>query len=250
MILVNRYGGISKAAAVDGVEVFHAGTQVINRRTCTAGGRVLGITAVGKDLQTAINRAYKAVDLIHWTNAYHRRDIGAKALNRPPEPLAKPSVGILMGSDSDLPVMQAAADFLKSMDVPFEMTVASAHRTPARVAEFTNSAQERGMKVIIAGAGMAAHLAGVVAAHTDLPVIGVPLDASPLGGMDALLATVQMPPGIPVATMGIGKAGAKNAAVLAVKILALSDQNLADKLVQFRVKMVQEVNEKAKKIAS
>ena len=153
-----------------------------------------------------------------------------------------------MGSDSDLPVMRAASDFLASMGIPYEMTVASAHRTPERVMEFTRNAKERGIKLIIAGAGMAAHLAGVIASHTDLPVIGVPLDASPLGGMDALLATVQMPPGIPVATMGIGKAGAKNAAVLAVRILALENRELAAKLVEFRKKMVLEVNEKAKKI--
>ncbi len=240
--------GLSKAAAVSNVEVFHAGTKVVNKRVTTNGGRVLGITAVGKDLQTAINKAYKAVGEISWTKAYHRKDIGAKALNRSAEPRTKPLVGILMGSDSDLPVMRAASDFLKDMGIPYEMTVASAHRTPARVAEFTATAKERGIKVIIAGAGMAAHLAGVVASHTDLPVIGVPLDASPLGGMDALLATVQMPPGIPVATMGIGKAGAKNAAVLTVRILALENRELAKKLVEFRKKMVQEVNEKAKKI--
>jgi phosphoribosylamine--glycine ligase len=154
-----------------------------------------------------------------------------------------------MGSDSDLPVMQAAADYFKEMGICFEMTVASAHRTPERVMEYTKSAKQRGVKVIIAGAGMAAHLAGVIASHTDLPVIGVPLDASPLGGMDALLATVQMPPGIPVATMGIGKSGAKNAAVLTCRILALQDSSIADKLVVFREKMIQEVNEKARKIS-
>ena len=158
-------------------------------------------------------------------------------------------VAILMGSDSDLPVMRAAADFLKDMGVEYEITVASAHRTPARVMEYTSSAAERGVKIIIAGAGMAAHLAGVIASHTDLPVIGVPLDASPLGGMDSLLATVQMPPGIPVATMGIGKAGARNAAVLACRILALEDRGIAKKLVGFREKMVQEVNDKARNIA-
>ncbi len=240
--------GLVKAGAVEGVEIFHAGTRLVNRRISTAGGRVLGITAVGKDLHTAILRAYKAVAEISWTKAYFRKDIGAKALNRGEKRQSGPLVGILMGSDSDLPVMRGASDFLTEMGIPYEMTVASAHRTPERVAEFTLGAKQRGMKIIIAGAGMAAHLAGVVASHTDLPVIGVPLDASPLGGMDALLATVQMPPGIPVATMGIGKAGAKNAAVLAVRILALENRALAAKLVEFRKKMVQEVNEKAKKI--
>ena len=242
--------GLAKAAAVPGVEVFHAGTARIKNRISTAGGRVLGITAIEKDLQTAINRAYQAVNEISWTNCYFRKDIGGKAIMRKKASSEKPLVGILMGSDSDLPVMNAAAEFLKSMGVPYEMTVASAHRTPDKVEKFTKTAGERGIKLIIAGAGMAAHLAGVVASHTNLPVIGVPLDASPLGGMDALLATVQMPPGIPVATMGIGKAGAKNAAVLAVRILALQDAVLAEKLEEFKKKMVQEVHEKAEKIQS
>ncbi len=153
-----------------------------------------------------------------------------------------------MGSDSDLEAMRAAADFLKLMDINFEMTVASAHRTPEKATEYAKTARERGLRIIIAGAGMAAHLAGVLASHTDLPVIGVPLDASPLGGMDALLATVQMPPGIPVATMGIGKSGAKNGAVLASRILALNDPALASKLVKFRQDMVTEVEQKAKRI--
>jgi len=153
-----------------------------------------------------------------------------------------------MGSDSDLPVMQAAADFLNQMQIPYEMTVASAHRTPERACGWATTAQQRGLKIIIAGAGMAAHLAGVLAAHTDLPVIGVPLDSSPLHGMDALLSTVQMPPGIPVATMGIGKSGAKNGAVLAARILALEDKALAARLQAFRVEMAREVEEKARKI--
>ncbi len=241
--------GISKANAVPGVEVFHAGTAIEKGRLVTAGGRVLGITAVGKDLETAISRAYKGMDEIKWTGCFFRTDIGAKALNRTDTAPVRPKVGILMGSDSDLPVMRAAADLFKEMGVECEMTVASAHRTPAKVMEYTQNAPERGVKIIIAGAGMAAHLAGVIASHTDLPVIGVPLDASPLGGMDALLATVQMPPGIPVATMGIGKAGAKNAAVLACRILALEDKEIAQNLVRFREKMVQEVNEKARKIS-
>ena len=241
--------GISKANAQTGVEVFQAGTAIEKRRLVTAGGRVLGITAVGKDLETAISRAYAGVSLISWTGSFYRTDIGAKALNRPEDIPPTAQVGIVMGSDSDLPVMQAAADYFNEMGICFEMTVASAHRTPERVMEYTNNAKQRGIKVIIAGAGMAAHLAGVIASHTDLPVIGVPLDASPLGGMDALLATVQMPPGIPVATMGIGKSGAKNAAVLTCRILALQDSSIADKLVVFREKMIQEVNEKARKIS-
>lgn len=241
--------GLTKAAAIQGVEVFHAGTLRKGGRIVTNGGRVLGITAVGTTLQVAIDRAYKGVEAIGWTHGFHRTDIGAKALKRNVIVEKKgPQVGIVMGSDSDLPVMRAAADFLQSVGVSCEVTVASAHRTPDRAAEYAKTASDRGLKVIIAGAGMAAHLAGVLAAHTDLPVIGVPLDASPLGGMDSLLSTVQMPPGIPVATMGIGKAGAKNAGVFALKMLALSDPALAQKVVKFRQDMVLEVEEKAKKV--
>jgi len=157
-------------------------------------------------------------------------------------------IGIVMGSDSDLPVMQACADQLKKFGIPFEMTVASAHRTPERAARFADTARDRGLKVIIAAAGMAAHLAGVLAAHTTLPVIGVPIDASSLNGLDALLSTVQMPPGIPVATMGIGKAGAKNAAILAAQIIGVTDNEMAGRLADFKKEMAAQVEEKAKKL--
>ncbi len=243
--------GLGKAAECPGVEVFHAGTARKHGRSATNGGRVLGVTAIGKDLQEAISRAYGAVDLIKWTDCYFRRDIGGKALRRGEVSAAStrhPLVGIVMGSDSDLTVMRCAADFLKSMEICCEMTVASAHRTPEKATEYAKTAQERGLKVIIAGAGMAAHLAGVIASNTDLPVIGVPLDSSSLKGLDALLSTVQMPPGVPVATMGIGKAGAKNAGVLALRILALFDPELKQKIVKFRTDMVKEVEEKAKNI--
>lgn len=158
-------------------------------------------------------------------------------------------IGIVMGSDSDLPVMQGCVDFLKKMGIPYEITVASAHRSPARAMEYASSAKTRGLKIIIAAAGMAAHLAGVLAAHTTLPVIGVPVDSSSLNGLDALLSTVQMPPGVPVATMGIGKAGAKNGAILAAQILALGDEGLAAKLVSFKEEMAREVEEKAQRLA-
>ena len=240
--------GLTKASECRGVEVFHAGTSRKNGRTVTNGGRVLGITAVGNTLKDAITRAYSAVDEIKWTNCYCRRDIGEKALRRNLVAADKPLVGIVMGSDSDLPVMKAAADFLKSVDICCEMTVASAHRTPERAVEYAQNAQKRGLKVIIAGAGMAAHLAGVLASQTDLPVIGVPLDSSSLGGLDALLSTVQMPPGIPVGTVGIGKAGAKNAGIFALKILALNEPELGKKLVKFRQDMIAEVEEKNRKI--
>jgi phosphoribosylamine--glycine ligase len=240
--------GLTKASEYQGVEIFHAGTLRKHGRIVTNGGRVLGVTAVGNTLKDAITRAYSAVDEIKWTNCYCRRDIGDKALNRHPSRAQEPVVGIVMGSDSDFPVMKAAADFLKSMDICCEITVASAHRTPEKAVEYAKNAQQKGLKVIIAGAGMAAHLAGVLASHTDLPVIGVPLDASSLGGFDALLSTVQMPPGIPVATMGIGKAGAWNAGVLALKILALAHPELGKKLVKLRQDMITEVEEKARKI--
>jgi len=158
-------------------------------------------------------------------------------------------IGIVMGSDSDLPVMQGCLDFLKKMDIPYEITVASAHRSPARAMEYASNAKGRGLKIIIAAAGMAAHLAGVLAAHTILPVIGVPVDSSSLNGLDALLSTVQMRPGVPVATMGIGKAGAKNGAILAAQILALADEKLAGRLVSFKEEMAREVEEKAQRLA-
>jgi phosphoribosylamine--glycine ligase len=157
----------------------------------------------------------------------------------------KPGVGIVMGSDSDLSVMREAAAVLKKFNVPFEITVASAHRSPQRAAEFASTARQRGVRVIIAGAGHAAHLAGAMAAHTSLPVIGVPIDSSCLQGLDALLATVQMPPGIPVATTALGKPGARNAGILAVQMLALSDPELEEKLEAFKQDMAVKVAEKA-----
>jgi phosphoribosylaminoimidazole carboxylase PurE protein len=156
------------------------------------------------------------------------------------------AVAIVMGSDSDLPVMRQAADFLRQMDVPFEMTVISAHRTPDRAIEFARGARERGVKVLIAGAGGAAHLPGVLAALTTLPVIGVPIDSSPLSGVDALYAIVQMPPGVPVATVGIN--GARNAAILAAEILAIGDEALTQRLADFRRAMADEVEAKAKAV--
>ncbi len=216
--------GLNKAAKQKSVVVFHAGTALKNKKIVTAGGRVLGVTALGNDLDAAISKAYKTVAMIKWPGSFHRTDIGAKAARHTQKitktDAGKVQVGIVMGSDSDLPVMQTAADFLHSMGIPYEISVNSAHRTPDAASLYAQNAASRGLQVIIAGAGMAAHLAGVLAAHTNIPIIGVPLDASPLKGLDALLSTVQMPPGVPVATMGIGKAGAKNAAVLAARILA------------------------------
>jgi phosphoribosylaminoimidazole carboxylase PurE protein len=157
--------------------------------------------------------------------------------------MAKPVVGILMGSDSDLPVMQEAVAMLQEFGIEYEMTIASAHRTPKKVLEYSSSAEKRGLKVIIAGAGWAAHLAGVVASQTTLPVIGVPIDSSALKGIDALLSTVQMPGGVPVATMSLGKAGAKNAGIFAAQILASMDVKIANRLTVYKVEMEREVEE-------
>ncbi len=164
--------------------------------------------------------------------------------------MSKPVVGILMGSDSDLPVMQEASAMLQEFGIDYEMTIASAHRTPKKVLEYSQSAEKRGIKVIIAGAGWAAHLAGVVASLTTLPVIGVPIDSSPLKGIDALLATVQMPGGIPVATMSLGKAGAKNAGIFAAQIIAASDVKITNRLKVYRVEMEHEVEEKSKRLVA
>jgi len=157
----------------------------------------------------------------------------------------KSAVAVVMGSDSDMAVMQSCIDTLKDFGIEPVVRVISAHRTPQMAAEFAGNAAKNRVKVIIAAAGMAAHLAGVLASRTTLPVIGVPLiSSSGLEGIDAFLSTAQMPPGVPVATMAIGKAGAKNAAVLAVQILALSDKGLAKKLVEFRKTQEKKVIEK------
>ena len=150
-------------------------------------------------------------------------------------------IGIVMGSTSDWETMKAAAKMLEEFGVPYEAKAMSAHRTPQLVAEWATGAAKRGMKAIIAGAGGAAHLAGVVAAHTTLPVLGVPIPSKHLQGLDSLLSTVQMPKGIPVATFAIGEAGAANAALYAVAILALSDSGLAKKLTEFRAKQTEAV---------
>ncbi len=157
-------------------------------------------------------------------------------------------VAIVMGSDSDLPVMRKSADTLKKFEIDFEMTVTSAHRSPERTRSLIKKFESNGIQVIIAGAGGAAHLAGVIAAETILPVIGVPINSSPLQGFDALLATVQMPGGIPVATMAVGDAGAKNAAVLAAQILSLCDKKISQRLNDFKKEMALDVEKKDNKI--
>ena len=162
--------------------------------------------------------------------------------------MSKPLVSIVMGSDSDLEIMQEAAKVLREFGIAYEMDVTSAHRSPDRTADYARTAAERGIRVIIAGAGGAAHLAGVIAAHTTLPVIGVPIPSTPLQGMDSLLATVQMPAGIPVATVAIGRPGATNAGILAAQIIGLADASIAKKLEAHKDKMARGVEEKSKKL--
>ncbi|MEK6677936.1 MAG: 5-(carboxyamino)imidazole ribonucleotide mutase [Nitrospirota bacterium] len=160
----------------------------------------------------------------------------------------KPLVGIVMGSSSDIEIMEEAARILKEFGIPYEMTIASAHRSPKRTSEYAKSAVERGLEVIIAGAGSAAHLAGVIASETILPIIGVPIDSSPLKGLDSLLSTVQMPAGIPVATMAIGKAGAKNAGIFAAEILATKHPEILEKLINYRRRLAENIEKEAKKL--
>jgi 5-(carboxyamino)imidazole ribonucleotide mutase len=162
--------------------------------------------------------------------------------------MSKPLVSIVMGSDSDLEIMREAGQALESFGIEYDIDVTSAHRSPDRTAEFARNAAENGVRVIIAGAGGAAHLAGVIAAHTTLPVIGVPIPSTSLNGMDSLLSTVQMPAGIPVATVAIGKPGATNAGILAAQILGVADQAIAQKLHAHKQKLAKGVEEKSRKL--
>lgn len=151
---------------------------------------------------------------------------------------SSPLVGIIMGSDSDLPVMNEAAEILKEFNIPFEIKIVSAHRTPDYMSDYAKTAETRGLKVIIAGAGGSAHLPGMTASHTTLPVIGVPIKSKSLDGIDSLLSIVQMPSGVPVATVAIN--GAMNAGILAAEIIALSDKSISDKLIEFKKKLSEE----------
>ena len=160
--------------------------------------------------------------------------------------MKKPLVGILVGSETDLPVMEKAGEVLKEMNIPFEMDISSAHRLPEKTIQYAKTARKRGIEVLIAGAGMAAHLAGVLASHTTLPVVGVPIKSGALNGADALYSTVQMPPGVPVATVGID--GAKNAAYLACEILSIKYPEIAKRLEAFRSKTKKSLQEKSKMI--
>lgn len=236
--------GLDKVKRMRDTYVFHAGTSKNKDMIVATGGRVLGVTALGDTVEKAIQKSYDAVSNIDWKGVYFRKDIGQKAVKRIAR---KPLVGIVMGSDSDFKVMEETMAALRQFGVPFEITVASAHRSPDRAAKYATTARDRGLKVIIAAAGLAAHLAGSIAAHTTLPVIGVPINASSVQGLDSLLSTVQMPPGIPVATVAIDKPGARNAGILAVQILAVSDLELVKMLDAFKSEMAAAVEQKAKK---
>ncbi len=235
--------GLKAAARMKDSFVFHAGTAKTSEAVVANGGRVLGVTALGTSIEKAISKAYATVGKIHWDECHYRKDIGQKALNRLNRP---PKVGIIMGSDSDLKVMEEAVRILNKFDIPFDITIASAHRTPKRAVDFATNARKRGIKVIIAGAGHAAHLAGTMAACTTLPIIGIPIDSSALMGIDALLSTAQMPPGVPVATVAIGKPGATNAGVLAAQILGTSDPEIEKRLDEYKKEMALKVEQKSK----
>ncbi|PID77885.1 MAG: 5-(carboxyamino)imidazole ribonucleotide mutase [Deltaproteobacteria bacterium] len=241
-----KINGLENIKDGDSVKIFHAGTIFENNQYLTKGGRVLGVTVKGQGLEETIKKAYENTEKIKWENVHFRKDIGLKALQRINK---KPLVGIVMGSDSDLNVMLETTAVLKKFDIHYEMIIASAHRTPEKAANFASTAVEKGMKVIVAGAGHAAHLAGAMAASTTLPIIGVPIDSSALKGFDSLLSTVQMPPGVPVATMAVGKPGAYNAGILAVQIIALTDEETARKIKQFKIEMAEKVEKKAAKIS-
>ena len=223
--------GLDEAERIQGVKVYHAGTRLEDgrvlhrRRPHFERDRARSHAGRGSGAGV-LRRADDRIRRKRLPERYRKERIGKATMN--------PIVGIIMGSDSDLPVMQEAAKILKQFEIPYEIGVYSAHRSPHRTAEYVRTARERGLKVIIAGAGSSAHLAGVTAAETTLPVIGVPIDSSPLSGFDALLSTVQMPPGVPVATMGVGKSGATNAGIFAVQILALADEKLAGKLSEYK----------------
>ncbi len=232
--------GLEEIESADDLMVFHAGTKKDGNRFLTAGGRVLGLTTTGDNLLEALNKAYQNTKKISWPGMQYRRDIGIKGLKRTrSRPLDTTLVGIVLGSASDLKIAKKATDIFDQFGVEYELIVSSAHRTPERTRDFVQSAPAKGIEVFIAIAGMAAHLPGVVAAETHLPVIGVPVNASAYSGHDALLSIAQMPPGIPVATVGIDRGD--NAALLAVQILSIKYPEFRAFHVEYRLQMENKV---------
>ncbi len=241
-------GSYEKGFTIQGLEevessekqmVFHAGTRRDQNRYLTAGGRVLGVTCLGDNLEEALKLAYLNSARISWPGSQYRRDIGLKGLKRLTRGKKELQVAVIMGSASDRKIADKAAAIFDQCNVAYEIIVSSAHRTPERTRQFIHDAEQRGAEVFIAIAGMAAHLPGVVAAETRFPVIGVPVNASTMGGQDALLSIVQMPPGIPVATVGIDRGD--NAALLAVQILSISYPYLKAYHFEYRLQMEQKV---------
>lgn len=231
--------GIGDADALPGTKVFHSGTVLDKSVLRANGGRILCVTALGDTLQDAQKNAYAAVKKIRMEQSQYRSDIGDKGLLHlqaayPEEKVFRPRVAIFIGSSSDEKTISPCADVLKTLNIPYVFTVTSAHRTPERTEALVRDLENQGVEIFICAAGMAAHLAGAVAARSVKPVIGIPVAASALNGMDALLATVQMPPGFPVATVALDKAGARNAAWLAAQILALHDQDLEERILAAR----------------
>lgn len=232
--------GLEQVAESDQRLVFHSGTKRDQNRFTTSGGRVLGVSCLGNNLQAALREAYGQIDKISWPGMQYRVDIGLKGLKRIITPKkGKNQVGIILGSASDSKVAEKAAEILERFGVNYDLIISSAHRTPERTRQYVKNAVEKGVEVFIAIAGMAAHLAGVIAAETELPVIGVPVNASPLAGQDALLSMVQMPPGIPVATVGIDRGD--NAALLAVQILGLKYPEYQAFHSEYRLELEQKV---------
>jgi len=232
--------GLEEIEETDSQVVFHAGTKRNQNRYLTAGGRVLGITCLGDDLKGALDKAYQQVKKISWPGFQFRRDIGFKGLKRIKTPKGEIQAAIIMGSASDAPIAEKAMAIFNRFGIGYEVIVASAHRTPERTRKFIESSEQKGAEVFIAIAGMAAHLPGVVASETQRPVIGVPVYGKTLGGgNDALLAIVQMPPGIPVATVGVDRGD--NAALLATQILSIKYPEFHAFHREYRLEMEQKV---------
>jgi phosphoribosylamine--glycine ligase len=214
--------------------VFHAGTKKENGKILTSGGRVLNVVSKAKTVKEAIDEAYKNAALISFEGAHYRKDIAQRALKFESE---KISVSIIAGSDSDLEIIRETTKTLDEFGLKYCINIASAHRTPQYLKERIEEAIRRGAKVFIAGAGMAAALPGAVAAETTLPVIGIPISGKALSSFDSLFSIVQMPRGVPVAALAIGRSGAVNAAVLAAQIIAISDKELSKRLCEYKKKM-------------
>lgn len=231
--------GVGDADALPFTKVFHSGTVLEKGVLRASGGRILCVTALGDTLQEAQRQAYVAVKKIRMEHSQYRTDIGDKGLAHmntayTEQKTFRPSVAIFIGSISDEKTISPCAEVLRTLDIPYVFTVTSAHRTPERTEALVRDLEMQGVQVFICAAGMAAHLAGAVAARSVKPVIGIPVSGSSLNGMDALLATVQMPPGFPVGTVALDKAGARNAAWLAAQILALQDRDLEERILAAR----------------